>query len=158
MGMTHNSDIHTDPVAGTAPATLDSAYRATRYQLRLPGLPPRTLRIGQRGDRWLQRLGVGTLAIITAENPGSRRLEPACNRRRDRALARRLDRLGWPRLRTRAVDPLGHWPVELGWAIPGMDRYCARAMAANLGQVALVWLQTGQRARLLYTGVAPISP
>lgn len=153
--MTHNSTTATGTVPQPPAAALEHAYRLTRYQVRLPGLPPRTLRVGQRGDHWLARLGVATLAIITAENPGSRRLAPARNARRDRAFARRLDRLGWSRLRSRAIDPRGAWPVEHGWAIPGMDRHRARTLAADLGQVALVWVESGQRVRLFYTGVSP---
>src|SRR5690606_10989220 len=79
------------PVTETA-ARLLAAYRATRYDVRLPGGRRCTIRIGRACPARLAAplAAAGFLAIVSACNPRSRPLAAHRNRRRMRALAARL--------------------------------------------------------------------
>lgn len=67
---------------------LDAAYRATTYRVFLPG-GFADLRIGQPNETlncWLETAGCSNFAIISAYNPGSRRIDAAKNAERQSQL------------------------------------------------------------------------
>jgi hypothetical protein len=90
-------------------------------------------------------------AVVTASNPGSRRMAPAFNARAGDELAawiKARDLVAWPSV-SEPEDP--DW-VEPGWLISGLDLAAAVALAAQFGQNALVWIAPGEPARLVWAG------
>jgi len=93
----------------------------------------------------VERFGV-PVAVITAQNPRSRELDPAENERRNAALLGDLDELGLPVLVAVGSNPEGTWS-ERGFAVPGLDRARALELGRAHGQNAIfefdrevVWL------------------
>jgi hypothetical protein len=120
----------------------DAAYRATTYLVR-DGFERIPLRIGERSaalDRLLARLRAREGFVVTADNPGSRRLPEAANRRARLALPR------GPATEARADDD---WPVERG-VLALVDEREARRLLGRLRQRAAVHVARGQPAVLLY--------
>jgi len=118
---------------------LEQTYRAAAY--RIDTAPALTVRIGQASS------GIATLhhvhqcrdsLFISACNPRSRRLRPAGNARRTRALRRVLDRLGYAWLPARGMDPDRQWPDEPGFWIAAMPLDEGLRLARRFGQNAIV--------------------
>ena len=123
--------------------SLDAAYRATTYLVR-DGFVRIPLRIGDRSaalDRLLARRRAREGFIVTADNPGSRRLPEAANRRARLALP--------PGLPTEARADAGDWPVEQGVLIFVSERR-ARPLLRRLRQRAAVHVARGRPAMLHY--------
>ncbi|WP_269495046.1 DUF3293 domain-containing protein [Castellaniella sp. S9] len=103
--------------------------------------PPFVLRIGEPSKALLQvyaRLDCERCAYLTACNPRSRRLRPAANARRMRALRAALLLRGWRPIDGEGRDPQGGWPAEPSLLVPGMDIAAALALARRFGQNAIV--------------------
>ncbi|HET8596605.1 MAG TPA: DUF3293 domain-containing protein [Castellaniella sp.] len=118
---------------------LDRAYRDAVY--RIDTDPPLTVRIGQAspGIAALHHAHQCTESLfISACNPRSRRLRPAGNARRTRALRRALERLGRAWLPARGMDPDGQWPDEPGFWIAAMPLDEGLRLARRFGQNAIV--------------------
>lgn len=131
--------------------TLTEAYQAAHY--RIDADPPIVLRIGQAQPalRSLMPSGSETGGIfLTACNPYSRRLRPAANARRLRALRRAVERLGHAWLPGRGLDPLGQWPDEPSLWIPGLPLDEGLRLARRFGQNALVRCGPDTVARLVW--------
>lgn len=131
--------------------SLDRAYRNALY--RLDTVPPQLVRIGQAQPelaRLHQRYQCRDSLIISACNPRSRRLRPASNTRRTRALERLLGVLGYHWLPTVGLDPLGCWPDEPGFWIPGMPLARGLGLARRFGQNAIVRCPENTVAELLW--------
>ncbi len=138
----------------SAPDTsLDQAFRETGYQVQLPA-QTLTLHIDQRQpalDAWLSQQGLPPRwSLITACNPGARRLADADNKQRQQALQAALEGVGWHWYPSLAVDPAGKWPDEPGAWIAGMDEDAGRIVAATWEQLALVCRDAAGFARLVY--------
>ena len=124
-------------------AAYDAAYRATTYLVR-DGFDRIPLRIGERSDaldRLLARRRAREGFILTADNPGSRRLPEAANRRARLALP--------PGAPTEAWADDGDWPVERG-VLALADERTARRLLRRLRQRACVHVARGRPAVLLY--------
>ena len=123
---------------GPADPALVQAYRATIY--RAFGPSPFDLRVAEYSsalDRWQRDCGVSCSAVLTAANPGSRRLSVHSNDERYRTLRAQLqDRMV---LATEHIDPAGEWPIERGLLVAGLAADQARRCARRWGQIA--WLQ-----------------
>jgi hypothetical protein len=89
----------------------------------------------------------GELAIVTAWNPGSRRLPEGTNQARDRVLAEELRARGLDAVRVRGRDQASTW-VEEGFAIPH-DRTSTLALLRRYGQLA-AFVFRGDRRELLW--------
>lgn len=123
------------------------AYLGTIY--RIDTKPPTDLHIGQTSA-----LPAGLAAVqaggvfLTACNPHSRKLRPAANARRMRALRRILAIMGQPCLTGRAIDPAGLWPDEPSLWVAGLDRARGGLLARRFGQNAFVWCDAAGTAHL----------
>lgn len=124
-------------------AAFDDAYRATTYLVR-DGFARIPVRIGRRSaalDRLLARRRAREGFIVTADNPGSRRLHEAANRRARLALP--------PGPPTEAWSDAGDWPVERG-VLALVSERSARLLLRRLRQRAAVHVARGRPAVLLY--------
>lgn len=119
-----------------AASALAQAYRAALYRIDIE--PPLVLRIGEAHPALHAQFPRGGV-FLTACNPRSRRLRPAANARRLRALQRAVERLGHAWLPGRGMDPRGSWPEEPSLWIPGLSRDAGLQLARRFGQNALVW-------------------
>jgi hypothetical protein len=138
---------------------LESAYRRAIYRVELSA--PVEVRVGARSpelDAGLAALGVDGWAIVTADNPGSRRLPASENRRRRRALAGALDQAGWRHLPTRGIDPDGRWPPEPGWLVGDAPPAALIALAGRFGQAAILTGRAGAVAQLVWIEAAAQTP
>ena len=121
-------------------SNLAAAYRATTYRVFLPG-GALDLRIDQPDDRlrsWLAANGSSCFAILTAANPGSRRLDVAANAERQAALECELLEGNYEPYAAEHVADDGAWPVEESCFIADLEREDACALAAEFGQNAVV--------------------
>ena len=136
-----------DPSAPAGDAPLAQAYRAAHY--RIDTDPPIVLRIGQVHPALRHRFPQGGV-FLTACNPRSRRLRPAANARRMRALRRALASLGQDGLPGCGLDPQGRWPDEPSLWIPGLPVEAGLGLARRFGQNALVCCGPDGIARLVW--------
>jgi len=126
------------------------AYRQTDYTVH--ARQPFVLRVGapQPALAALYReRGVACAAFLTASNPRSRLLQPAVNERRQARLRRALERQGRSVLPGTGRHPLGGWPGEPSFLVPGLSRAAARALGRRFGQNAVLWCGPDTVARLL---------
>ena len=79
---------------------------------------------------------LGPYVVVTPDNPLSVATPPDENARRRAEMAAALAALGLSARPTRATDPSGRWPSEEGFALVGMDREDAAALARAWGQYA----------------------
>ncbi|WP_345798424.1 DUF3293 domain-containing protein [Castellaniella sp. MT123] len=138
---------------------LVQAYRDALY--RIDAAPTLTLRIGWADpdlEMLHRRHSCACSVFLTACNPRSRRLRPAANARRMRALQRTLSREGRAWLPGRSIDPLGLWPDEPSAWIPGLPLPEALNLARRFGQNALVWCAADGIARLIWVRRGPAGP
>ncbi len=126
-------------------ADLVSAYRRTRYELRLT--PPVRVRIGAPVAPLLS-----STAIVTAYNPASEIRTADVNARADSRLGDVLTAWGIPLIRSIARDPDGpeEW-TEPGYAVRGLPRVVVVELAETFGQNAIVWIGGDAVARLVVT-------
>lgn len=130
-----------------------NAQAYTQALYRIDGPPPVLLRIGQVSAALAQlhqRHGCASSVFITACNPRSRRLRPAANQRRLRALRRALDVLGRAYLPACGLDPQRLWPDEPGLWVPGLPLRQGLRLARRFGQNAIVWCRDSQPACLVW--------
>ncbi len=130
---------------------LRAAYRGTRYSITSPALTLRVRKYCPALDRWLRRLGVCEWALLTAWNPGSRRLSCKRNSVRQQRLRAALERMGYRSYPARNV-PLGvarRWTEE-SLFVPGLPLGPARNLARRFDQAALLAGRFGQPARLVF--------
>ncbi|MBV2179608.1 MAG: DUF3293 domain-containing protein [Castellaniella sp.] len=138
---------------------LAQAYRDAIY--RIDSVPPLTLRIGWADpdlEMLHQRHSCVCSVFLTACNPRSRRLRPAANARRMRALQRMLSLEGRAWLPGRGIDPLGQWPKEPSVWVPGLPLPEALNLARRFRQNALVWCTTAGVAHLIWVSRGPAGP
>lgn len=126
-------------------ADLVSAYRRTRYEIRLT--PPVRVQIGAPVARALS-----STAILTAYNPASEIRTADTNARADARLGDVLAAWGVPPIRSIALDPDGgeEW-TEPGFAVRGLPRVVVVELAETFGQNAIVWIGGDAVARLVVT-------
>jgi hypothetical protein len=92
-----------------------------------------------------------TAAIITAHNPCSRRRSAFHNKVANRRLLAKLQKRRLRYFPAAGIDPVGIWPEEPGYFVLGCNLDEARALAADAGQAAFVWIRRGSGARLALT-------
>ena len=129
---------------------LIAAYRGTLY--RVHSTPTLDKRIGHRclaTERLMHRHRVRTAAVLTAENPGSRRQPDLVNRIRARRLDAALKHLGFKWLPTSAIDLNGLWPSEVGRFILGPSLADIARLARRFDQNAFIWVMIGRPTGLI---------
>lgn len=137
-----------------APAGLAQAYQDALY--RIDAIPAITICIGQTHPELIrlhQQHHCCHSLILTACNPRSRRLRPAANARRMRALQQAITALGFPSLPAMGLDPQGIWPDEASLWIPGLPRPTGVMLARRFRQNALVECPESTLATLIWTVV-----
>ena len=139
-------------------ASLDRAYRATLYRVRLPGAEL-TLRIGIHDAAAARRLALRGgcrrhWALVTPCNPHSRRLMDWQNRLRHAGMEAGLQASGLVHYPSLHGDPAGRWPDEPGFLLVDPPRGLARALGRQYGQNAIVVGRLGDAPQLLYLGSA----
>jgi hypothetical protein len=90
--------------------------------------------------------------VITADNPGSRRLSPTENEVRRELLGRHLAALDLYCLPAENLALAGDWPTEQGFFVTGasLDRPLALALGRQMGQNAVLFGEVGNLAELLW--------
>jgi len=142
----------TETPIGPDPALL-AAYRAAEYVIPVGG---RVCRF--RVDRpmpaplaaWLD--AAGPAGWLSAFNPGSRQLPILENLQRHQALWHRLQAQGLTASAGYAADPAGTWPDETSLLVPAIGLARLNRLALEFGQVAFLWLEPGEPARLWLSG------
>jgi hypothetical protein len=124
--------------AEALPPRLARAYRLTRYSA-----GGYEISIGRRAPEALfTRLGARRATLVTAWNPGSRRMPDGWNRRMQARLRQCLRRSGV----IEAEGSLGGWREEM--LLVGGDPRPVVRLAGRFGQRAVVVLRRGDEARL----------
>jgi len=102
-------------------------------------VPPTQLQLRVR-DQWTDvedAVGeLGSLFVVTSDNPFSQVLSPEENEIRRADLRSLLAARHLEYLEARGHDPLGEWPDELGVALVNVTRESARALALSFEQFA----------------------
>ncbi|RCS59552.1 DUF3293 domain-containing protein [Parvibium lacunae] len=99
--------------------------------------------IGQADVAWQRFAREHTIqqaAIITADNPMSKRCSPEENKQAQQQLTHYLEQQQAWAYASQHVAQRGDWPDEIGWMILGISLEEATALAKRLGQAAIVWL------------------
>jgi hypothetical protein len=128
-----------------------AAYCRTDYRVELPNRNF-SIRLGSftsELDNLLAETGKSGWAIITADNPRSRKLSQGENVERRERLRQRLAESGdWQLFPSVAVCPQSEWPPEHGHLVVGIAEVDAMSLARDLGQHAIVWGRIGVCASL----------
>ena len=128
-----------------------TAYRATDYRVPTLALTIRIDRIHPVLDTYLRKGKYRQWCLITADNPSSQLLSVEENIRRQQAFRQALQAAGWSVLPARNVDTQGHWPIENSWLICDMPQEDGRQWAQRYGQLAYLYGEISQPARLVWT-------
>ncbi len=132
---------------------LDAAYRRTTYWIETPHRYY-AIRIDEHHpelDEFLSSHGPHCWAVITAFNPDSQLLSPPENQVLAARLARAVEAVGFESFVATGAGWSGDWPPESGLLIVGIAEANARDLARKFQQKALVFGESGCRARLLWT-------
>ncbi len=119
---------------------LDAAFRATTYRVETP-VGDFDLRIGGTNlgfSSWLKEQEASRWGLVTASNPGGKRLSFSENAARDAALRARIIEHKWQYFPASNHADSGGWPVETGYCILDADKEDLRILAAAFGQAAIV--------------------
>ena len=133
------------------PSALDAAYRIAIYRIEAPG-GAIELTVGARSaalDALLGALGGAEAALVSAANPGSRRLSPEENRERHDRLRERVEAGGWRSVAGGSAAPDGDWS-EAQLLVIGISETEAVDLARDFGQAAIVVLAAGEPCRLRF--------
>lgn len=141
-------------MTGAADRThLDAAYRRTTYWVEAPH-GYYAIRIDEHHaelDDFLSSRHPHCWAIITAFNPNSQLLSPPENQVLAAKLSRAVEAVGFESFVATGAGLSGDWPPESGLLIVGIPQANARDLARKFQQKALVFGESGCRARLLWT-------
>lgn len=131
---------------------LEAAYRATTYQVFLPGCRC-DLRVDQTCAAladWLKKQGCTGFAIITAHNPGKQRLDDASNAEAQSALECDLLEGNYEPYAGENLADAANWPIEETCFIPDIALVDALALAEDYGQSAILWGEADGIPRLVW--------
>ncbi|MDR3323628.1 MAG: DUF3293 domain-containing protein [Zoogloeaceae bacterium] len=136
----------------TRDVTLEHAYRATAYHVRLPAgeLVLRVDEPAPRLDGWLAGEGVACWGVLTAWNPASKRLSVARNRPRQAALRHVLQEQGYRIFPGEHHSAGGDWPLEPTFFILSLPQNDALDLARRFGQNAFLWGERGGCPQLFW--------
>jgi acetyl esterase/lipase len=143
----HAFDLTASPrTSATTRAAVAFAQSVTRARPPLTSeliasyqVPPTRLQVAL-GDQWRDVVDavdeLGSLFVVTSDNPFSQVLSPDENDRRRGDLRSLLRARHIQYLEARGRDPRGEWPDELGVALVNVTRESARALALSFEQFA----------------------
>ena len=133
------------------------AYLATTYRVILDD-GPEDVRIGWTHPGLDRKTSARCWAIITAFNPGSRRLPDKANRQRHVRLQDRVEVAGLGCWSTRHIAADGRWPEEEGLLLADVDDQWLHEQAREFGQLGVIHGHRRAPAELwLYADVSPRS-
>jgi len=130
----------------TIPSATLAAYTGANY--RVDADPPFVMRVGERCAA-LAALGASSCAFITACNPMGEAYSDAANTQLQQAFSSLLAQRGLAWLTGAGCDPLGQWPCEPSFLVPGLALDDARALGIALRQNAIVWCGADLVPRLI---------
>jgi len=137
----------TTPGSRAIPPSTVLAYRATIYEIEIPGNGGIAMRVGTV-NRPLSALmaahSVGSVAFLTAFNPYSRCTEDEVNRAEQARMEADLRARGFSYLLGAGRDPSGQWPSEVSVLVLGMLLPEAEATARAFGQNGFVWVGSAE--------------
>ena len=142
-----------DPASISPRERLAADYRATRYHVCDSPLGPFLIRCGERSPEVAALLTdepVGQWAFVTAENPGSVRLDRRANAERMRQLRAAVEALGFRHYPGRGEGIGGDWPAEESLLIVGVPEAEAVALGRQFGQLAILTGSRHEPARLVW--------
>ncbi len=119
---------------------LEAAYQATTYRVFLPG-GCCELRTGVASETlrcWLETAGAGQFAILSAHNPGSRRIDDQENAIRQSQLECELLEAGFEPYVGENISADATWPAEETCFVAGITLAEALAFGQRFGQNAIV--------------------
>lgn len=131
-------------------STLEAAFRATTYRVETPGAVF-DLRIGETNPgfaAFLRQQGVSSWGVVTACNPGGN-LSPDRNRVRNEELLERIKALGWRFYPAGNHADARDWPIEPAFCVLDANVATLISVAADFGQVAVVYGETEKRDVML---------
>lgn len=134
--------------------SLAENYRRTTYRV-TEVQPAIDIRVGALCpvlDALLEKHAASCWAFITACNPGSNRLDPAANRRRQAVLFAEVRELGYVTYRGAGVPDAENWEEEASILIVGIDRGTAVKLGAEFEQAAIVFGARNGKAELVFIG------
>jgi acetyl esterase/lipase len=139
----------TSATTRAAVAFAESVTRArpplTRELIASYQVPPTRLQL-ETHDEWRDVADavdeLGSLFVVTSDNPFSQALSPEENDVRRRDLRKLLTERHIEYLEARGHDPRGEWPDELGVALVNVTRESARALAVSFEQFAFYEVTT----------------
>ncbi|NBB92049.1 MAG: DUF3293 domain-containing protein [Gammaproteobacteria bacterium] len=135
-------------------ADLREAFEQAEYHVRVAG-KDWLVRAGGRHAGLDRALNGRRWAILTAHNPGGRRIDADVNRRREAALRDEIGQRGWSSFEAINRDPRGHWPDEPGLLVAGAPVDAVVALARDFGQAAILAAEKGAPARVEFLGNRP---
>lgn len=129
---------------------IERAFRAAHYTVSDAGRSWRLTLDCASADlaRLLLRHACREAVLITAANPGARRLPEAENARRNARLRSRIDALGLASLDASSSDAAGDWR-EPGLLCLGLDLASALALGRAFGQLAILHADADAVPRLI---------
>lgn len=130
---------------------LISSYLATQYQVWINASLV-TLQIGCQSAplvTLLQATGNHCAAYITACNPGSRITPSEENQAAMAGLYEKLTCYSNHIYQGASIDPSGEWPAEESLLALGIDLSAAKNIGRQLGQNAIVWMDSAAIPRLV---------
>ena len=130
-----------------------AAYRATRYHVCDSPLGAFVILCGEPSPELATLLAaepVGQWAFVTAENPGSVRLDRRANAERMRQLRAAVEALGFRHYPGRGEGIGGDWPAEESLLIVGVPEAEAVALGRQFGQLAILTGSRHEPARLVW--------
>lgn len=120
---------------------LEAAYRATSYRVFLPG-GCCELRIDQVSETlrcWLETAGACAFVVLTAHNPGSKKLGLEANMERQSGMEVFLLEKHYEPYAGENVADDASWPAEESCFVTDMTLLDAKVLAARFGQNAIVY-------------------
>lgn len=139
----------------TTPSTLSgkliSSYLATQYQVWINASLV-TLRIGCQSTllaALLRTTGNHCAVYVTACNPESQITPPEENQAAMAGLYEKLTCYSNHIYRGASIDPSGKWPAEESLLALGIDLPAAKSIGRQLGQNAIVWMDSAAIPRLV---------
>lgn len=134
------------------PNALEIAFLTTTYRVETPG-GVFDLRIASSNagfDDFLAREGVSHWGIVTAFNPGAQQLSADENQLRHHRLLSSIAERGWSVCPAINIPDHDDWPPEPGCLLLQVDEQALRGLAADFGQVALVYGEACSAPRLIW--------
>lgn len=140
-----------NPISSTISSSLIANYTHADYRI---GTAAEciTLKIDQYSEPLAQFLATSNqscAAIISAYNPYSQLVSDEKNIAAHESLRNFLMYQAYQSTESLHTDPVGAWPPEKGFFIPGIDIHSAKSLGQQFSQNAIVWIDRDAIPRLI---------